>query len=147
MNSNHNIWNTTNPICNQFFMHHDFDEQKNDEYKISSSLKTIWNNGSENRPITSNSQLDPRSDAMERMKNISQTPLSIYVNNMIPVDAGILDNSVKTLGRTSDNATAVANNLNCNSLKGRAITARNGYQCSSYMSNLPVENEISNQVI
>lgn len=119
----------------------DVNRQTNDDYKISSSLKTLWNDVSGGTSTSSNHNVHSSlTDTEVGGHNITQTSQSTVqqVNNVALVGNEI---QFKTFGPASDNATVI--NLNVNSLKGRAITARNG----SYTSNVLVDNGNRNQVI
>lgn len=135
-NSNHLIKNP----WNQIFMRHDIDGQINEDYKISSSLKTIWNDVSHDKSTSSNAS-DHNEDFLRINSNIkqmcSQTPQSVeHVNSVIPVDRnGVQSKAAIKLGPGLDNA-------NVNALKGRAITARNG----NCVSSSGIENGNINQV-
>lgn len=111
-------------------MQHENNDKKNEEYKISSSLKTIWNNVSESRQTTSNHQQDISQNVAQQMRKSTQTPVTPALDKL----------------DMTDNVSLVANLLNGNSLKGRAITARNGLQYNNYMSNVGIENSNINQV-
>lgn len=123
---NSNIWNT-HPICNPISMQYNNIDKQNEEYKISSSLKTIWNNACESKPTTFNHPFD-NSDSGADMKKMTKSPVATGFDKL------------------DDEIALVANLLNGNALKGRAITARNGLQNSNYMSNFGIENGSINQV-
>lgn len=137
-NSNHLIKNP----WNQIFMQHDIDGQITEDYQISSSLKTIWNDVSDDKSTSSNAS-DHNEDFLRINNNIKQmcshTQQSVeHVNNGIPVVRNdIPSKSAIKFGSGLENA-----NLNVNALKGRAITARNG-NCSSSSG---IENGNINQV-
>lgn len=95
---------------NQIFMPYDIDEQmKTDDYKISSSLETIWNDVSDERSNSSHSQTDENS-----METCSQNSVTAIADNSFQSHY-----TSKVFGPVDN-----ANNINSNS-KGRAITARN----------------------
>lgn len=117
-------------------MQHDIENgQTNEDYKISSSLKTIWNDVSDGSSTNSSSyNVDmSRNDYARGDRNNTQS-VKTLVGNDIPL---------KTFGLASDNAAVMSNNSNVNSLRGRAITSRNG----SYSSNVLMDNGNRNQVI
>lgn len=127
---------------NQIFMQHDIDGQKNEDYKISSSLKTIWNDVSDGRSTSSSNNEDfSRSITAKEVTPTVQACSAQHLNNDIPVGNGAQPKSAIQFVPGSDNATG-ANNSNVYAVKGRAITSRNG----SYVTNTNIENGNINQV-
>lgn len=120
--------NATKNPWNQIFMQHDIDTHKNEDYKISSSLKTLWNDVSDGS--SQNAVFSPNTN--HGVHNTTQT----WAGN------DIQSKSVRTFGAGLENNVAVANSLHSNLLKGRAITARSG----SYTPYLGNVNANSNQV-
>lgn len=125
-NSNVNSNHTPKNPWNQIFMQHDIDGQTNDDYNLSSSLKTIWGDISESAQPDAEYSRDTKYQSVQHGKNVNG------IGNGVQ--------SSKSFGQGFENDVSMAN---ANSLKGRAITSRN----SSYASYTGIENGNGNQVI
>lgn len=122
----------------QVFMRSDNDGPKNEDYKISSSLKTIWSDASDSKTNSFCNIVDRHSDAQGCS---TQTQLATeYVqfgNNVIAIECDFQSKPQKPIDTESYYNTA-NNNVNPNLLKGRPITSRNG----GYVTHFGTENQV-----
>lgn len=146
MSTSNDLIKTTKTPWNQIFMHYDYDGQKYEDYKISSSLKTIWNDASDNKTINSNQNADNNlqrnapegSHFMQACSQPRPESVQYHDKNMMDVRNGVQSKLAKPFGSGSDN-NAMVKNVNQNVVKGRAITSRNG----GYSPSFGIENQQS----
>ncbi len=129
MSSSDDLNKTAKNPWNQIFMQYDYNGQKNEDYKISSSLKTIWNDASDNSPVSSNNNannLQRNASEVSHLQACSQPTehVQYHDKNVMAIRNGVQMKLTKPLGTVSENT--MPNNAISNLLKGRAITARNG---------------------
>lgn len=114
-----NPWNQT------FMQADDNEEPKAEEYKISASLKTIWNGTSDD--ITNSSQSNANSSRNSQRQQ-TQRPNFEYVqfgNNVIAIE-NVQSHPVRIFGTGSSRYNVVSNNVHARTNQKRAITSRNG---------------------
>lgn len=129
---------------NQIFMQHNIDGPKNEDYKISSSLKTIWSDVSDDRSTSSNGSdhnddFSPKNATERRINEFTPSIFSQSVHNVTPDRLGIQSKSDMKF----DHAAGAHLNISGSYLKGRAITRTSCYNNSSSGG---IENGNFNQV-
>lgn len=120
-----NPWNQT------FMQADDNEEPKSEEYKISASLKTIWNGTSDDITNSSHSSANSsqkRHDVVQGYHTETRRANIEYVqfgNNVIAIE-NVQPHPVKVFGTGSSRYNVVSNSVHPRTQQRRAITSRNG---------------------